>query len=670
MPFDWVTGAALNFSTNGVQIFDRLEKAAASLTESLSKLDAAIRAVAGGLDLMGEAATVNLGEVDALTASLKAQGTASSRAASAARRQAAAYEEAGAAARAAAAQTQLYARSSGGGGGRSGGGGSIIGAMPGPLGVAGRIGSVVNKLTGGSLGHMLEGGTAIDALYEAGHYQSVMTSIKSITGANDKQMAGVNSQMFSVGNMAGMSPTESAGMFREIARQSQGALGLPAMQTLMPLMAKAQTVIGTTRGYSPEQTTDAMMAYVHLMKMYQPKQMLGPQGFDLATKFFELIPNAPASAIKQLSYFVPQLSNLGVSDKDEDALMLTLARAGYGQGKGGTGLADLVMQSLGPLQVTSFAQAQKAGLLQQSGLTNAKGVSNFFNDKAGGNVIGMLDDMAKLRESMGALASTKLFEGIFGIQGARIGDLLANPVIHTQLQGAVKALSGQKSLGLNNQFDAFMGTFDKQSQRAAQNFQGTMTELGRLTLPAATLAAKGVADALYNMTTWLRNNPQLEHNIAQSLVDMAPWLKQTATNLSHVTGAIGAMAGSLGRLYSIINAMDDWIDKHTPKIFKPDPTYDPLKHGNKPAIKGSPLAGIQGFDAKFESWFAGLFKKHPDTKSGAPIINVTVTGPGLNGKNTTVTATVQQPRSAQATAGANRPHPHLPLALTVMGAQI
>jgi len=178
-----------------------------------------------------------------------------------------------------------------GGGGRGGGGGGWGGFNSSGFSSAGGI--LGPKLlhagvAGAKYGAEAGLGLMWDAVHEAGRYQQIMTSVQNVTGANAAQMAKARKATFDVGHMSATSASESAEMFREIARQSQGSMSFDSMLQLLPHAAKLQVVLGATRGFSPTQTVDNVMALTHLFRQYDPKGM--PKMFDTVTRMGELMP--------------------------------------------------------------------------------------------------------------------------------------------------------------------------------------------------------------------------------------------------------------------------------------------------------------------------------------------------------------------------------------------
>jgi hypothetical protein len=359
---------------------------------------------------------------------------------------------------------------------------------------------------------------AIDSIYEAGKFQQILLSIQNVTGANAATMSRVRQSSFDVGSMSGTSASESAEMFREIARQSAGAMSVNDMLGLLPQAAKMQVVLGATRGFSPTQTVDNTLALVHLFRQYDPKGQ--PKMMDTVLRMAELMPSNLSQAVTQMTYFLPTLKNLKVTDEDAASLMVALSRFGMGRGKGGTSIANLASEALGPLQLTKHAQQGKAGLLGPKGLNvlDEHGNSRYFTEK-GGDIFGFLDALAAFEKKNGSIAAQTTFKSAFGTVGSRVADLMANPVIIDQLHKIHDAIKEQKSLGLDSQANTIFGSQNFAAHRAWSNFQSLATEIGTLAIPGVTKGFNDLGDSLHNAQVWLHKHADVEKKIKKEIYD-------------------------------------------------------------------------------------------------------------------------------------------------------
>lgn len=403
-----------------------------------------------------------------------------------------------------------YMRGGGYGGGRGyggGGGGGGYGndGLP-PIGGGGipRIPHAV--VHAAKIGAEAALGLATDAVYEAAKLQTILVSTQNVTGANAAQMARVREAAFNVGDKTAMSPVQTAEMFRELSRQSQGSMSFDDMLGLLPQMAKMQVVLGAARGFTPHQTVDSTMALVHLFRAYDPKGQ--KRMMDTVLRMGELMPDNLNQAVRQLTYFEPTLKSLHVSDEDAASMMVAMSRFGMGKNKGGSSIQNLAMAALGPLLQTRHAQGGTRSLLENMGVLDAKGDSKFFTDK-GGDLFGFLDQLYRYSQRVGSIHAARDFESVFHKTGSRVADLMADPVIVEQLHKIHDAIVNQKSLGLDSQSHTIFGTANFAFKRAWSDFQALATEVGDYALPGLTRGFNDLADGLHNAQVWLHKHREV-----------------------------------------------------------------------------------------------------------------------------------------------------------------
>jgi TP901 family phage tail tape measure protein len=394
-----------------------------------------------------------------------------------------------------------------------------------------------------AVGGFLAIGTAVA---DASKFQLVMTSIQNVTEASASQMERLYNATFNVGNKTAMNATEVAEMFREIARSAQGStLGFQGMLNILPYAAKMQTVLGPTRGMSPEQTVDTTMALVHLFRQYYEAGT--PKMMDTVLRMFELSPISPAQMLRQMTYFVPMLKALNTPNEQAATMMTFLARAGFGSGKGGTGVAMQTLQSLGPLQITSFAQAHKHEMLVKLGLLNKDGTSPFVHPGGPGgkpyyDLFQELAQVSKASQLVGGGANAvKTLTSIFGTTGGRVAMLMADPDLVKQLQSLEKIMTTQASLGLKPQSEKIMDTVSSQWKRMIANFNSLMIEMGVPWLRALTDLFRSIGDALHNAQAWMHQHPRAEKAIGAGAAVGSTVLAGVA--LSGIIGAAGKILG-------------------------------------------------------------------------------------------------------------------------------
>jgi hypothetical protein len=518
--------------------------------------------------------------------------------------------------------TPAFGRGAGGGFGGGGGGGGMppgggFGGIPMPPvgGVGGMMARAAVRTGVQAVKYGAEAGLGLawDAIHEAGRFQTIMTSIQNVTGANAGQMEHARGSIFDAGDMSGTSPAQSAEMFREIARQSQGAMSFDAMLSLLPQAAKMQVVLGAVRGFSPTQTVDNTMALVHLFRQYDPKGV--PKMMDTVLKMGELMPSNLSQAVTQMGYFLPTLKSLHVSNEDAATMMIAMSRFGMGRAKGGSSLAQLARQALGPLQMTTHAQKGKALLLgagtkEHPGLDvlDKKGNSRYFTDK-GGDIFGFLDKLADYERKHGSVMAQQVFQGAFGTTGTRLASVLADPIMIDQLHKIHDAITKQKSLGLDAQSRSIFGTAQFAEKRSWQNFQAIMTEVGTMALPAVTKGFWDLGNSLHDGQKWLHDNRSITKRISdEMLADVqgvekwmlhhhsewemlrndAIWAFDNLDKVGHSLEVVGDKALAFYKFshWDKTPADQDGFDPVTGK--RNLPGYDPALTGGRATLKAPP----------------------------------------------------------------------------------
>jgi len=426
-------------------------------------------------------------------------------------------------------------------------------------------------------------GLAIDAVHEAGKLQTILQTTRNITGASDRQMSALRQQLFDVGDQSGMSVVQSADMFRSLSRQSQGAMSFNDMRTMLPYMAKFQTVMGAARHFSPEQTTDSVMALTHLFRTYNAKAM--PAMFDNVLRMGELMPDNLSRAVTQMTYFLPTLKNLHVSDLDASTYMIAMSRFGMAKGKGGTSLQNLLADALPGLQLTQHAQKGKAGLMGPGegnlNIVDASGQSRFFKDGKPGDIFGFTQALADYQKKYGGIRAQQVFTSVFGKQGSRMGDMIADPILLDQLKRVRETVEHQSSLGLGSQAKSIFDTAQFQEGRSLKNFQSLMTEVGTLALPGVTRGFKDLGNTLHDAQHWLHQHRSLELRVQRDIVGGIMGVEryivahrkdwQTfGSDLGYVYGEatklgpiVKLVADNMGSLYNAVKSVDDILNKIT-----------------------------------------------------------------------------------------------------------
>jgi hypothetical protein len=402
---------------------------------------------------------------------------------------------------------------SGRGGGRSGGFAPLpIGGLPGAIGQTALHSAMIAADVG--LGY------AADGVYEAGKLQTLMFGVKNSTGATNAQIRKLQQSAYDVGDLTGLSAVEAAKGMVNIARSSggvfrtkSGGFDMAGLNAIIPTVLEAAQIQHITRGTPVDESATSMMETVHLFRASSgtPFKKLA----DDLTRLSEMMPTSLKTANRQFTYFEPTFKSMGISDMDAMSSFAMLARAGYGQGKGGTNLQDLVAAALPALELTRHAQTGKAGLLRKYGFMDAKGNSEFFTDNKA-DLMGFYAHLADLGKEYGRTELTESFRSMFGIQGSRIANLARDPWIAQQIP-AIEAIMKDPRLSLQEQFKGYQGQFGFQAERSAKNFQSLAGEIGSLALPGLTKGFMDLGNQMHSAQVWLHQHGALELQIQRDI---------------------------------------------------------------------------------------------------------------------------------------------------------
>ena len=341
----------------------------------------------------------------------------------------------------------------------------------------------------------------------AADLQTAMVGVQTATQATGKEMDRLRQKAFDVSAATAQSVTDSANVLKVLGRSGFSA---SQVETLAIPAAKFADIQYLSRGVSFEEGANQAATLAHMFRRYGTD---AAPIFDMSAALSKMMPDGLNKAITQMSYFVPTFKSLGVSDEDSFATMAILSRTGYGKGKGGTGMANLLMDSLGPMQQTNFAQKGKKHLLNQWGILDSTGHNRFFHQTAdnvhlkskdemdamtpeqlgtyakslAGKVsfdfIGMLKEIAmhSITPESRKLGQDKLTSqliSMFGKQGGRMALLALDPQFIDQITKAQERLKkSMKGKGAVEEMQAkYMDTFWGRWKQATTNVDSLLTD--------------------------------------------------------------------------------------------------------------------------------------------------------------------------------------------------
>lgn len=373
------------------------------------------------------------------------------------------------------------------------------------------------------LGRSLSGsyavaGTALAAYsaVQASTLQRTLTAIGNETGSDPRKMGQWYNAAFAVGNQIGVAPTEAARMLLDVSRMTAGQMQVAKMLKIAPSVAQFASMVNYNRpDVSVEAATMAGMQLAHQFRAYQPAQLVPL--LDKIYRLSGLMGETPGQAVRQMSYYEPLFKSLKISDDQSIAMMALLDRAGFRM-KVGTNVRAMMLQSLGPLQLTAHMQKGIMPLLAQMGVFKN---GRFAWNTAGGGVdffgeLSQISQWATSQERAGHPMSdvAKTLYGVFGKQGGTIATLMADP----QMVGFIQQIAAYQrnpnvslAAGMRNREN----TLQFQAPRAWANLQAVMTELAYQQLPDLTKGFKWLGDELHGAQVFFHQHRDLENLVGK-----------------------------------------------------------------------------------------------------------------------------------------------------------
>jgi hypothetical protein len=389
-------------------------------------------------------------------------------------------------------------------------------------------------------------GAAVGAysVAQAATLQRTLTAIGNETGAGGLKLDRFRAASFEIANQIGVAPQNAAEILLNISRLTAGQLQVAQMLKVAPSIARFASVLNYNRpDVSVEDATQAGLQLVHLFRAYQPAQLVPL--LDKVYRLSGLMAEQPSQAVRQMSYYEPLFKGLKIDENSSIAMMALLDRAGFRM-KVGTNVRAMLLQALGPLQLTTHAQAAKLGYLEQMGIFNKSGRFAWNLPGGGVNFMGMLDQMSRWtqgQEARGVPASdlARVLYSVFGKQGGTIAQLMADPQM-TAFLGDIRTYLANPNVGLAAGARNRENTLSFQAGRAWGNFKADLTELGWVTLPQLTSEFRHLGDTLHGVQAYLHQHRTAENWIAGGVAGI--------TGLSAAALAIAAF----GKAIAFVNS--------------------------------------------------------------------------------------------------------------------
>jgi hypothetical protein len=353
-----------------------------------------------------------------------------------------------------------------------------------------------------------------DSVVQAAKLQRTLIAIRNETGANNRELGRFYDTIFKISNTMGVSPAAGADVMLNISRLTAGTLTTAQMQQIAPAVAGFASTINFNRpDVSVEAATQAGIQLSHLFRAYDPASL--EKLLDKVYRLSGLMVETPGQAVRQMTYYEPLFKGLKISDDTSIAMMALLDRAGFRQ-KVGTNVRAMMLEELGPLQLTKHYEAGQGKILEHMGVFGPNMQFKWNLPGGGVDFLGMLHSVSKWAQAQekAGMPNSQVAKDIYGALGkggGTIGLLMADPQMLKIQNGILDYLHNQNvslAAGERNRQDSI--TF--QAARAWGNFQAVMTELGyRATWASGAL--KDVADGLHGLQEWLH-----QHRTAESWI--------------------------------------------------------------------------------------------------------------------------------------------------------
>ncbi len=351
-------------------------------------------------------------------------------------------------------------------------------------------------------------------------YQQYLNVAANMGDMNSKQKARWAQTMLGVSSSSGINPVDVMHSSLDIVRLMKGTMTNEDMASMAPKLFQAAKVLQVTRGYDPAKSIDNIVEITHMLHDYSPKRMNNMM--DLMLGSSELISQDPSKLKTQMGYFASAFKNAKVSDEDIFASIVMSARAGGGQGKGGTSLANFLASILGQADITSFRAQMREKSIQN--IIGGNADKFYYADKPGGektmHIMDIIDNIAKYAQAHPGWKIVPELSKAFGVQGSRFASFMADPEAVKAFRGTRKALD-DPNMTVQRLYGSVMNNYATQSGRAGNSFSVLGASLTPQLMPSLTNVARSFADMMNDLSNVLGKNPHLLDGVRHFLDGMA-----------------------------------------------------------------------------------------------------------------------------------------------------
>jgi len=277
-------------------------------------------------------------------------------------------------------------------------------------------------------------------------------------------------------------------------RQFQGVPG-NGVDTLEEILS-AGAVESRRKGSTLDEAVEAGIGLAHQFRVYDPAGIR-----QLMATFAALSTADPRSltSMKRASgYAVPALSAIGADPGSALLAGTALARAGVDSTRSGTWIREAVTRAMPGIVLGHKASNRKhEEALRALGLVDASGKPTWFVDGKP-DLFRMLEITSDAMQGMSPQDRAAYGRGAFGAQGFGAVAVLGDQKVNQQMHALDALTKSQSYLDRYRTFNAdyTAGSTVQDARRALAEFNVTMGELARITLPAVNVALGNVRSAL------------------------------------------------------------------------------------------------------------------------------------------------------------------------------
>lgn len=360
------------------------------------------------------------------------------------------------------------------------------------------------------LGGALAGGFELfkNGIEQAGKFQTAMTSVGLSVVATKQQLTDLSDIVQNLSNTTGQSAVTIA---QEMQAAAQNGLNDPKqLKQLFPKMAKFADVIWLNSGQKidPVHAIEQMSQLTHLLGAYRGPAM--EQMLDTVAKAKLNSSESLDKFITQAGYFAKIAGASGLTNPQILQQLVAMSQVGLLRGKGGTGLANMLLALTDPTKSQYKGQID-GGLRDRSGkllFEDAKGHIQF--EKMNAYLANMVQHSKNSSET-----NALLFQ-MFGKQGGRFAATMESQASYEQIQ-RIKSQMG-KQAGVEGQFQTLQQTYDYQKAHDLRVLQNINMDIWKTVLPEVTTGLGHLGNALVVIDDWIRSHPNFVKHGAESFL--------------------------------------------------------------------------------------------------------------------------------------------------------